>query len=242
MCAEEFATTHWTLIQAAARRPAASDSKSKAALEELCGRYWSPVYAFLRRRGKSEAEAEDLTQGFFVHLLKTDLIGAADEMRGRFRSFLLKSVSNFVIAADRSERAIKRGGTTTTLSFDFVSEERRFQRELSSPLTPEQLFERRWALTLLENTMAQVRREYHDRNQGLLFNSLEPHINQDALRIPYAELSPRLNLSEDAIKKAVRRLKLRYRTVLRSEIASTLGAESEVDDELRLLMQALGAS
>lgn len=235
---QRFATTHWSLIRAAG---GPSSRPARVALEELCRTYWFPVYAFIRRRGRAESESEDLTQSFFVHLLKSEFIESADQDRGRFRSYLLKSVSNFLNAELRDRQAQKRGGTTPILQIDFEGGEQLYQQESASSSTPEQLFERRWAMTLLSNTMTRLRAEYADRNHLQLFASLEAHINQDSSRVPYAELCDILNMSEDAIKQAARRLKLRYREIIRGEIANTLGSFDEIDDELRELMNALNS-
>lgn len=237
--AKNFATTQWSLVQAAGRQ---SSQTARVALEELCQTYWFPVYAFIRRRGKSEAEAEDLTQGFFVHLLDSEFIESADKQRGRFRSYLLKSVSNFINAAYRAETAQKRGGETGSLQIDFVAGEQLYKQETAASLTPEQIFERRWAMTLLNNTIQQLRSDYEERNHLQLFESLEAHINQDPARVPYAELTESLSMTEDAIKQAARRLKIRYREILRNEIANTIGSTDEIDDELKALMAALACS
>lgn len=224
------------MVRAAGRR---STQTSRMALEELCATYWPPVYAFVRRRGHDTADAEDLTQAFFVHLLASELVQAADRDRGRFRSFLLKSVTNFTNDAVRAQKAQKRGGNIDILSLDFESGERQYRAEASGSGTAEQIFERRWALTLLDNTVQQLREEYRACNNSLLFECLEPHVNQDDSRVPYAELTHRLSMTEDAIKQAARRLKLRYRKILRSEIANTVESPDQVDDELRELMKAL---
>ena len=234
---QQFHTTRWSIVQAAGR---GSSPTARVAMEELCQLYWSPVYAFIRRKGNPAADAEDLTQAFFVHLLASQFVGEADRDRGRFRSFLLKSVSNFMRDANRAERALKRGGGVETLSLDFESSEQQYSREPVDNVTAEQLFERRWALTLLHNSMQQLQAEYVDRNHGLLFECLEAHVNQDASRLPYGQLCENLNMTEDAIKQAARRLKLRYREILRTEIAGTIGSTEDIDDELHQLMQALG--
>lgn len=233
---KNFATTRWSVVRAAGRH---SPRQSRVALEELCAVYWPPVYAFVRRRGYAPADAEDLTQAFFVHLLSTQLVQSADRERGRFRSFLLKSVSNFLKDAQRSLKAQKRGGHVTTFSLDFESGEKLYRSEPADSATPEQLFERRWAVTLLNNTMATLRSEYSERNHGLLFECLEAHINQNDERVPYADLTDKLNMTVDALKQAARRLKLRYREILRSEIANTVESSDEIDDELRALTKSL---
>ncbi len=231
-----FATTHWSIVQAAVGK---SPVEARAALEELCFIYWPPVYAFVRRCGHSQTDSEDLTQAFFCYLLDSEFLHTADRDRGRFRSFLLKSVSNFLQADRRKRSAEKRGGQVKVLSFDFNACEYDYQSEAVDAVTPEQLFERRWALTLIQNASDLLRSEYAERNHLSLFESLEAHMNQDASRIPYAELCTTLSMSEDAVKQAARRLKLRYREILRSEIASTVGSVKVIDAELRELMVAL---
>ena len=235
---KQFATTHWSIVRAAGHD---SSGTARGAMQELCRIYWFPVYAFARRKGHSPGDAEDLTQGFFVHLLESEFVKSADRDRGRFRSFLLKSVANFLNADHRRQTAEKRGGGQTVLSLDFESGEQQYNQVASATMSANQLFERRWALTLLQNTTAALRDEYSERNHGKLFALLEPHINQDAARVPYADLSAQLSMSEDAIKQAARRMKLRYREILRTEIANTVDSAEETDDELRQLMQILSS-
>jgi RNA polymerase sigma factor (sigma-70 family) len=231
-----FATTQWSIVKAAAGK---SSAAAKTALENLCTTYWTPVYAFVRQRGYSQPDAEDLTQAFFMHLLDSDFLQTADRDRGRFRSFLLKSVSNFLSVDRRKRDTEKRGGQIRILALDFRTGESAYQSEALVNATPEQLFERQWALTLLQNTINQLRSEYAERNHLRLFESLEAHINQNSSRVPYAELCETLNMSEDAIKQAARRLKLRYREILRSEIAATVGSAEHIDAELRELIAVL---
>lgn len=231
-----FATTRWSIVNAAAHP---STATARIAMEDLCQTYWPPVYAFVRRQGIPRTDAEDATQAFFLHLLNSDFVQTADRDRGRFRSFLLKSVSNYLKADYRKQTATKRGGAVEIFSLDFDAGEKQYNAEASESVTPEQLFERRWALTLLQNTVNQLRSEYADRNHLKLFEALEAHVNQNAARLPYAELCDTLGMTEDAIKQAARRLKLRYREILRTEIANTVDSKDDIDDELRQLMNAL---
>ncbi len=231
-----FATTRWSIIQAAAGRPTETAGE---AMEELCATYWPPVYAFIRQRGASPADAEDQTQAFFVYILDSEFVHSADCRRGRFRSFLLKSVVHFLRDAHRALQTEKRGGKLQTLSLNFESGEQQYQSAVKDQVTAEQIFERRWALTLLTKVSKQLRDEYKERGQLLQFECLEAHINQDAARVPYVQLCEKLKMNEDAIKQAARRMKLRYREVLRTEIAGTVQSAGEVDDELRQLMRAL---
>jgi RNA polymerase sigma factor (sigma-70 family) len=231
-----FATTQWSIVRAASSQ---SPAAARAALENLCTTYWTPVYAFVRKRGHSQPDAEDLTQAFFMLLLNSEFLQMADRDRGKFRSFLLKSVSNFLSVDRRKRDAEKRGGNVHVLGLDFREGERQYQAEAADTATPEQLFERQWALSILQDTTDHLRFEYTERNHQVLFESLEAHINQDPARLPYAELCETLNMSEDAIKQASRRLRLRYREILRARIAATVGSIDDIDAELRELISAL---
>ncbi|MEZ6123538.1 MAG: sigma factor [Planctomycetaceae bacterium] len=178
-----FATTQWSIVRAAGQD---SQGTARRALEELCRIYWFPVYAFIRRKGHHAADADDLTQAFFVHLLETAFVKSADRDRGRFRSYLLKSVSNFLNADHRHRTADKRGGSTCVLSLDMTDGEHQYLQLAGEDVSADQLFERRWALTLLQNSTALLRHEYEDRNHRTLYELLEPHLNQEPGRVPYA--------------------------------------------------------
>jgi RNA polymerase sigma-70 factor (ECF subfamily) len=233
--ARAFATTRWSLVRAAA----GADSDAREALAALCTIYWYPLYAYVRRRGLQPATAQDLTQAFFAHLLEGEHVQAADPERGRFRSFLLKSLQNFLSTERRRERAEKRGGGRALLPLDFQQGEERYSREPADTDTPERLFERRWALTLLETTLALLRDEYGTTEKGELFAALQPHLHGDAGRMPLAELASPLGMSPEAVKVAAYRLRRRYRDLLRQQISETVDSPEEVDDELRRLMDAL---
>lgn len=231
-----FATTQWSLVQSAGRT---SSPSAKVALSKLCEVYWPPVYAFIRRKGHSVADAEDLTQAFFVHILETSFMAAADRNRGRFRSFLLASVTNFLNAQHRFHKAEKRGGNQAVVSLNIEFAEERFLKDSSASLSAEQLFERQWSLTLIQNAMNQLKLEYQSHGHSQLFELLEPLMNGATERTPYAQLSDQLGMSEDAIKQAARRLRIRYRELLRTAIAETVSSKEEIDDELRDLMNSL---
>jgi len=231
-----FATTRWSLIRAAA----GDNVQARQALEALCSTYWYPLYAYVRRRGFQPASAQDMTQAYFTHLLDGERFQAADPERGRFRSFLLKSLQNFLSTERRRERAAKRGGGRATLSLDFEQGEERYSREPADTDTPERLFERRWALTLLETTWARLCDEYRQSGKGPLCSALQPHLHGDVDRIPLAELATHLEMSPDAVKVAAHRLRRRYRELLRQAIRDTVDTAEEVDDELMRLMDALG--
>jgi RNA polymerase sigma factor (sigma-70 family) len=224
-----FATTRWSLV-AAAKGPAA-----RQALAELCELYWYPVYAFVRRRGHSPHDAADLTQAFFARLIETAGIAGADPDKGRFRSYLLGAVRHFL--ANEHDRAVakKRGGGRVIESLNLSDAERRYAAEPADGRTPEQLFERRWALTLLDGVLAGLRAEYAASGQAVLFDRLKATLTGDAG--PYADLAAELGMTEGAVKVAAHRLRRRYRDRLRAAIAETA---DDVEAEIRDLFTALG--
>ncbi len=230
----DFPSTLWTVVLHAGRNDPA---EAQSALAQLCRDYWYPLYSFTRRRGHSPHDAQDLTQGFFAHLLEKRALGHVDPQMGRFRTFLLASLKNF-LANDRDRaHAVKRGGGQTIFSLDQADAESRFRLEPSHESTPERNFERQWALTLLDQTLAALRDEYHAAGKGDLFEELKAVLTGPANA--YAEIAVRLGRSEGAIKVAVHRLRRRYREVLRGRIAETVG-DADVDDEMRHLVAALG--
>lgn len=234
-----FATTRWSLVQAAG---GSRETPAREALGTLCETYWFPLYAFARRRGLSPMEAEDRTQSFFAFVLEGNVIAKADPERGRFRSFLLKSLQNFLATEQRRDDAQKRGGGRVIQSLDVAQAESRYGHEPVSHETPERLFERQWALTVLQTTLDKLRAEYRSESRGELCELLEPHLHGDENRLPYLDLAARFGLSEEAIKSAAHRLRRRYRELLRAEVAETLTDPKEVDDELRSLMEAVAGS
>ncbi|MFV1966922.1 MAG: RNA polymerase sigma factor [Pirellulaceae bacterium] len=233
---QPFATTQWSIVVRAGKGEC---SESRRALSSLCEAYWYPLYVYVRRKGYQQAEAQDLTQAFFVELLEKDRIRLADQQRGRFRSFLLSSLDHFVANQWRDAHAKKRGGTTPQLSLDFAAAENRYVREPSHEMTPERVFERRWAMTLLDNAVHRLRKEYESNGKTALFDHLKDHLGGDPQALPYAELGDALQMSEGAVKVAAHRLRKRWRDLLRTEIAETVAESGEVDDELRSLFSAL---
>jgi RNA polymerase sigma-70 factor (ECF subfamily) len=229
-----FPTTLWTVVLHAGRDEPA---QARAALAQLCQGYWYPLYSFIRRRGYSPHDAEDLTQSFFAHLLEKRGLGRVDPEQGRFRTFLLAALKNFLANDWDRTQARKRGGGQTIVSLEQGSAESRYQLEPSHDLTPERHFERQWALTLLDHVLAALRDEYHADGKGDLFEELKAVIaGQPAA---YAEMAVRLRRSEGAIKVAVHRLRHRYRELMRARIAATVG-EGDVEDELHHLLEVLG--
>jgi RNA polymerase sigma-70 factor (ECF subfamily) len=229
-----FATTRWSLIVAArGESPAARE-----ALAELCQLYWYPLYAYIRRCAHAHDEAQDLTQEFFALLLERDDLARLDPNRGRFRAFLLAACRHFLANQRDRQQALKRGGGCRLLSLDFADADRRYAAEPGHEQTPERLFERRWALTLLDRVMQGLRRHYETTNQLALFERLKGFLAGEAGE-SYAEAAATLGMSEGAVKVAAHRLRQRYRDLLRTEIAQTVEDAAAVDDEIRALFTAL---
>jgi RNA polymerase sigma-70 factor (ECF subfamily) len=229
-----FATTSWSLIVNAG----GSGADARQALEQLCQMYWYPLYAFLRRDHPRE-DAEDLTQAFFAHLLERDRLGIADPVRGRFRTFLLKSLQNFAIGQWRKETAKKRGGDTVIRGLDFQGADQRFHREPADSRTPEREYDRVWALTLLDETLSGLEREYEASGKAELFASLKDRLVDDTSE-SLADVAERLGMSLSAIKIAAHRLRQRYRDRLRHLVLQTVEHVGQVDEELTILLAALG--
>jgi RNA polymerase sigma factor (sigma-70 family) len=218
---------------------AASGGDAEEALANLCRTYWYPLYAYARRRGNSAEDAQDLTQEFFARLLARNWINDADPAKGRFRSFLLSAMKHFL--ADEWDRALaqKRGCGVSTVPLQLDTAETRYGQEPADNTTPERIFERRWALTLLDKVLQQLRAEYESEGKADLFNLLNPCLVGERTAQPYAELAQALGVSEGTVKAAVHRLRQRYRALLRHQIAQTLAEPGEVDDELRYLFAVL---
>lgn len=231
-----FATTRWSVVLAAGKD---SSPDSRQALVTLCEAYWYPLYAYVRRRGYDAEEAQDLTQEFFTRLLEKDYVRAADPARGKFRSFLLSSLNHFLANEWRRERAQKRGGQQTILSLDFAAGEGRLTLEPAHEMTPEKVFERRWAMTLLTQALARLREEYAAAGKLPLLERLQPFLGGEGNAAPYKEIGDELGLSEGAVKVAVHRLRRRCRDILRDEIAQTVVSIQEVDEELQDLFRAI---
>jgi RNA polymerase sigma factor (sigma-70 family) len=231
-----FVTTHWSLVLTAG---SADTTHARDALANLCQAYWYPLYAYARRRGCSPPDAEDLTQGFFERLLERKWIADADREKGRFRTFLLSAMNHFICDEWDKARAQKRGGGMALLPLEFGTAETRYTREPACQVTPEQEFERRWAMTLLEQVLARLQKQYEEEGKAALFAALNPCLVGDRASQRYAELATSLGLTEPAVKSAVHRLRQRYRQLLREEIAHTVATQTEVEEELRHLISVL---
>ena len=230
----QFPTTRWTLVVAAGD-PQRKDARS--ALVFLCENYWYPSYAYLRRCGHSADQAQDLTQGFFIRILEGRYLDRADREKGRFRSFLLSSLKFFVADEEDRQRARKRGGGVL-VPLEFSSGEERYRREPAHDETPERIFERRWALSVLDRVVESLRNEFVQHGRPEHFERLKVFLlgQSDA---PYAALAREMKKSEGALKVAIHRLRKRYREVFRQEIADTVADQTEVDSELRYLAAVL---
>ena len=234
----QFTTTHWSVVLAAGtgRAPGAQE-----ALERLCRVYWHPLYAFVRRLGHSPADAQDLTQGFFAYLLERDLVARADRQAGRFRSFQLGSLKHFLAHEHERATALKRGGGQPLLSLDELDPEERYAFEPPDAATPETIFDQRWALQQVESALSRLRAEYVSSGRGPLFDLLKDYVWGDKNALGLAEIAGRLDLTEEAVKKSVQRLRQRFRDSLRAEVAQTVATPDQIDEELRHLRAALSA-
>ena len=232
----QFPTTRWSLVVAAGD-PHRKEARS--ALVSLCEHYWYPLYAYLRRRGYPADQAQDLTQEFFIRLLEGRYLDRADPEKGRFRSFLLTSLKFFVADEEDRHRARKRGGGMV-VPLEFSSGEDRYQREPAHDETPERIFERRWALSMLDRVVERLRNEFVHHGRAEHFERLKMFLlgQSDA---PYAELAREMNTSEGALKVAIHRLRKRYRDLFRQDIADTVADPAEVESELRYLAAVLTA-
>lgn len=231
-----FATTHWSVILTAAH----SDStRAGAALEHLCRSYWYPIYHFVRRQGHSTHDAQDFTQEFFARLLEKNWIAQADQSRGRFRSFLLMIVKRFLAAEWHKANAQKRAGGLRCPSLPLHTAETRYASEPADTGTPDQAFEKQWALTLLGTVVRELRADYEQDGNGNRFDALKPCLLGRSEAQPYAELALKLEMTEGAVKVAVHRLRQRYRERLKAEIAHTVADPAEVEPELHHLFRVL---
>jgi RNA polymerase sigma factor (sigma-70 family) len=231
-----FATTRWTVVLLAG---GSTSVGSAAALEQLCRAYWYPLYAFVRGRGLSPHDAEDLIQSFFAFLLAKDVIARADRERGRFRTFLLAALQNFHANERARASSLKRGGGNAIMSFDELQAEARYQEEPASNLSPKRLFDQKWAASLLDQVLQILAREYTAAGKAALFEELRKVIWGGRGEVSYEILARQLGTTEGAIKVAVHRLRLRFKECLRDEVMHTVAAPGEVDDELRHLLNSL---
>jgi RNA polymerase sigma factor (sigma-70 family) len=241
--AARFRSTHWSVVLTAARDQTPA---GQAALAELYRSYWYPLYAHVRRRGYTPQDSQDLTQGFFLHLLEHRGLAQVDPDRGRFRSFLLASLQNFLATAQRRERTIKRGGLCRFISLDAEAVESRYQLEPvdDSALTTEQIFDARWALTLLNEAMRSVQALYVARGKGKTFDTLRGFLTSGSTKefSSYHDAAATLGVSEAAVNTLIDRLRQQYSIALRREVARTVRDPTAIDEEIHLLCEALVAA
>ena len=231
-----FRTTHWSVVLSAgdAAAPGAA-----ASLSALCQTYWFPLYCCVRRHGYSPEDAQDLTQAFFARLLERNQVSMADPGRGRFRTFLLRALENFLRNQHRDRQALKRGGGLTVVSFETELAEQRYAEEPADGCSPAELFERQWACTLLDRVLETLRTEFTVGGRSELFDQLEPHLWGDEDSTPHAVIASGLGMTVVAVRVTLHRLRQRYHDLLRREIANTVESAAEAVDELRHLRQIL---
>ena len=235
---EAFPMTRWTLIT---RSQGETAAEATVAMEELCQRYWYPIYAFIRRKGYDREDAEDLAQGFFQRMLESDSFQRAEESRGRLRTFLLGSLEHFLIDDLRKQSAQKRGGGQTVVSIDEKNADGAYLREPQDGVDPAQLFEKSWARELLARAIGKIREDYEKRGKEDVFDSLQEFIGWQEKDVAYREVALRLGVKEGALRVAIFRLRQRFRDSLNQEIAETVDSPEEVEGELNYLMQVVGA-
>lgn len=233
-----MATTQWSQVLAARD---GSDTQARAALESLCGTYWESLYAFVRHQGSSPDEAADLTQAYFTELLEKEFLTAVDPAKGRFRAFLLASMKNFLSHERERDRALKRGGGHRILSLDVEGAEQRYGVQPTEEMSPDQAFEYRWAVTMLNRALERLRQDSSASGRAEQFDVLKQYLTSATEQTPYREVTSTLGMSEGAVKMAVSRLRARLGQCLRAEVADTVADPSEIDDEVRRLLEALRA-
>ena len=234
-----FATTHWSMVVGAGQ---GGSPEADQALAALCENYWFPLYAFVRRAGYSAEDAQDLTQEFFVRLLDKNYLADADRHRGRFRSFLLGTMKHFLARERSRQGAQKRGGHLPVLSLDFHDGESRYgSMEPADNLTPERLYEKRWALALLDLVLNRLDAEFQAAGKAGLFDALKPFLAAGSIKPSYSEVAEKSGMTEGAVKVASHRLRRRYRKLLREEIARTIAGPEVLEDEWAELLAALSS-
>lgn len=231
-----FATTRWTVVRAAGNR---GTPQAEVALEELCRTYWFPLYAYVRRHGHSREDAEDLTQAFFARLLEKNYLEGISNDGGKFRAFLLIAVKRFMTNEWRRAHRQKRGGGVTPLSLDWQDADARYRIDPADNVSPDKLYDRAWALTVLERVITQLRDEFLAEGKVKIYDQLKQFLVVGKSEIPYAKAAAALEISEGAVRVAVHRLRRRYRELLRDEIAQTLSDPAQADEEMGVLFTAL---
>lgn len=235
--AARFVTTHWSVV---VRAGGGNSAAAQMALAELCETYWYPLYAYVRRRGNTPEQSQDLTQAFFARLLEKNYVAGARQEKGKFRGFLLVALKRFLADEWARERAQKRGGFQRIVSIDQEFAESRLHAELADDQSPDVMFERQWAMALLEKAGRRLREEYEASGRAALFEHLQGCLTRNETSSPYAEIAAALNLTVPAVKMAVHRLRGRYRELLRQEIAKTVTTAEDIEGEIRHLFSLFG--
>jgi RNA polymerase sigma factor (sigma-70 family) len=230
-----FATTHWTVVLAAGGR---DSPQADLALEELCRTYWYPLYVYVRRQTPTREDAEDLTQTFFARLLEKNYLTGLNSERGRFRAFLLAALKHFLANEWDRARRQKRGGGLAPVPLDWQNADTRYQIDPPDNLSPDKLYDRAWAVTVLERVLARLRDENTTEGKAELFGQLKPFLMVGKSAIPYAQVADTLKLTEGAVRVAVHRLRNRYRELLRDEVRQTISDPAQVEAEMRALFSA----
>ena len=232
-----FATTHWSVVlEAQGESPAAQE-----ALEKLCRMYWRPIYSFVRRQGVGSEEAKDITQGFFAQLLERRSLGAVRKEKGRLRSYLLGALKYFLADEQRRAMAIKRGKGQRLIPLEDLHADERIEMEPADPVTAEMIYERRWALTVLEQVLGRLKDEYRAAGNAALFDSLKQLLPNEPGSPSQAEIATQLGMTENAVRQAFYRFRQRYQSLLREEIAHTVATPGDIEDELRHLIAVIEA-
>jgi len=231
--AQWFTTTHWSVVLTAGDD---SSPKAQEALEQLCRTYWYPLYAYVRRKGYGPEDAQDLTQEFFARFLEKNCLSRADRTRGRFRSFLLTSLQNFLVKEWQRARAEKRGGGQTFIRWDEQAPESRYQLEAASDLTPDKIFEQRWASALFQQALGRLRQEFTAARKAEQFDQLKGFLSGESGEGAYAGVAEKAGMTSGAVAVAVHRLRQRYGQLVREEIANTVTNPAEIEEEMRYLI------
>ena len=234
---DQFTTTRWTLVLAAKRR---DDPAGSEAFARLCERYYEPLYTYLRRRGRRAEDAQDLIQGFIARLIEKDVLRHADPARGKFRAFLLTALKHYAANEHVRATADKRGGNQSSRPLDLEAAEGHCRHEPRDDLTPERLYDRCWALAVLERALAALRAESRAKGREAFLDAVHGSLTGEGDGVPYRQISERFGMTESNVRVTVHRMRLRYRDLVRAEVAETVDSEEAVDEELRYLLSALG--
>jgi RNA polymerase sigma factor (sigma-70 family) len=234
-----FATTHWSVVLEAGLH---DTPQSTAALEKLCRTYWPPIYGYIRRWGYAPEEAQDYTQELFARLLRKNSFAAADPEKGRFRSFLLGALKHLLADEKEKAQAAKRGDGRPLLCWEDLAAEERLRTEPLDQLSPDWVFDRRWAMTILEQAAQKLKQEYHAPDRLLLFEKLKPYLESSEAAPSYAQTAAQLGLTQNAVKAAVFRMRQRYHVLVREEVAQTVANPKDLEDEIHYLISLFSAS